>query len=141
MGKVKRYFDTSARSLPLVLCILAACAGPSKVTQEKKPTPGQAAAPSHKPRELIVFIPQTDDGAAGWFKLFARHPDLRMVIAMSPRFRHFEKDPALKAQALALQKSGRMELAMQLPNPPVLPLLVDTNSAKDAVAPGSPLPN
>jgi len=90
---------------------------------------------------MIVFIPQTDETAASWIKLFARHPSLRMVVALSPRFKRFEQDPALKAQILALQKAGKLELALQLPNAPFLPLIIDSNSARDALPPGSPLPN
>ena len=32
-------------------------------------------------------------------------------------------------------------MAVQLPNPPILPLLIDTNSAKDSLPVGSELPN
>jgi len=95
---------------------------------------------AHKPRELLVFIPQTDDVATAWIHVLAQHPKLRLVMAMSPRFHRFEKDPALKAQVVALEKSNRVELALQLPNAPFLPLLIDTNSAKDALPQGSSLP-
>jgi hypothetical protein len=74
---------------------------------------------------MIVYVPQTDDTAAGWVKWFTKNPNLRMVIAMSPRFAHPMKDPVLKSQFLALKKAGRLELALQLPNAPILPLIVE----------------
>lgn len=108
------------------------------------PAPGgpvQPAAPSGPPQQLLIFIPQTDEGASSWFKLFAQYPSLRMVIALSPRFIHFAKDPALRSRAVELQKAGRLELALQVPNPPFFPLLINTHSAKDALPPGASLPD
>ena len=55
-----------------------------------------------------------------WLKWFVKYPDLRLVIAMSPRFQRLAKDPALKAQFQALQKEGRLDIAMQIPNAPLL---------------------
>ncbi len=57
-----------------------------------------AVSANHPPREMIVYIPQTDDNAAAWLKWFVKYPDLRMVIAISPHFQHVAKDPHLKAQ-------------------------------------------
>src|SRR5437879_13116961 len=112
-------------AFPLALLagfMLGGCLGPppgelkkSAQTPEEKPAPqaGAGRTAPHKPRELLVFIPVTDEGAGNWLKVFARHPKLRMVIAMSPRFHRFDKDPALKGQFVALEKSGRVELALQ----------------------------
>jgi len=93
------------------------------------------------PHRLIIFIPQTDQAAASWLKLFEKHPPLRLVIAVSPRFQRLTQDPALKAKVQELQKAGRLELALQLPNPPFLPLLINTDAAKSALPPGSPVPH
>jgi len=90
---------------------------------------------------MLVYVPLSDDASASWVKWFVKHPTLRMVIAMSPRFQHISKDPHLKAQFLALQKEGRLEIAMQIPNAPILPLLIDSSSAKDALPPAAALPN
>jgi hypothetical protein len=76
-------------------------------------------------RMMILYVPQTDDGSAAWPKWFAKNPDLRMVIAMSPRFSRITKDPIVKSQLAALQKEGRLEMALQIPNAPILPLLLD----------------
>src|SRR5437879_5905730 len=103
--------------------LLVGCAAPTRVVQEKMPP--QAAAPSHPWRAMVVYIPQTDDTAALWPKWFAKYPDLRMVIAMSPRFSRIAKDPVVKSQLAALQKEGRLEVALQIPNAPILPLLVE----------------
>ena len=73
----------------------------------------------------MVYVPQTDDAAATWIKWFTKYPQLRMVIAISPRFVRIAKDPVLRSQILALKKEGRLELAMQIPNAPILPLLVE----------------
>src|SRR5258706_6925604 len=105
------------------LLFLAGCAVPRRAPEEK--TVPQAAAPSHPWREMIVYVPQTDDSAAVWLKWFVKHPNLRMVIAMSPRFQHIAKDPQIKSQLLALQKENRLELALQIPNAPILPLLLE----------------
>jgi hypothetical protein len=63
-----------------------------------------------------------------------------MVIAISPRFQRFAREPMLRLQALALQNKDRLELAMQLPNAPFLPLLINTDAAKAATPLGTPLP-
>jgi hypothetical protein len=81
---------------------------------------------SHPLREMLVYVPLTDEAAGTWLKWFVKYPDLRLVIAMSPRFQRLAKDPALKAQFLALQKEGRLDIALQIPNAPLLPLLVDS---------------
>jgi len=90
---------------------------------EEKTIP-EVVVPAHPQRDLLIFIPQTDDAAASWLKWFVKYPQLRMVIAMSPRFMHIVKDPHLKAQFQALQKQGRLDIALQIPNAPILPLLM-----------------
>src|SRR2546430_7800041 len=109
----------------LIVCVLflAGCAAPTVRREEKITPPG--AAPAHPWRMMIVYVPQTDDAAAAWLKWFTKTPSLRMVIAMSPRFAHLTKDPALRSQFLALKKAGRLEFALQLPNAPVLPLIIE----------------
>jgi len=74
---------------------------------------------------MLVYVPLADDSAAVWAKWFVKYPGLRLVIAMSPHFQHIAKDSLLKAKFQALQKEGRLEIAMQIPNAPILPLLVD----------------
>src|ERR1041385_6302251 len=103
----------------------------------KAPLPPTAPLPS---RQLIIFIPQTDQSALSWLKLYDKYPNLRMAIAVSPRFQRFTKEPALKDKVLALQKAGRLELALQLPNAPFLPLLINTDDAHAALPAGTPLP-
>jgi hypothetical protein len=149
LGKLKLY-NQSVRRFSESFCHwlgifflfwISGCATQAPRRPEKNsPSPTLVVA-SRKAQEMIVFVPQTDEGAAAWIKLYARHPSLRMVIAMSPRFKHFDGDPVLKSQILALQKSGRLELALQLPNAPFLPLIVDTNGAKEALPSRSPLPS
>jgi hypothetical protein len=117
---------------------LVGCAG-VQVSTSKQP-PGLAAIAPGPPRQVIIFIPQTDQAAMSWFKLFDRYPQLRMVIAMSPRFHRFDKEPLLKNKLTALLQAGRLELAMQIPNAPFLPLIINTDSAKAAIPPGTPLP-
>lgn len=97
-----------------------------------------AVAPAGR---MILYIPQTDQSALSWIKLFEKYPKLRMVIAMSPRFTRFAKEPALKDQMVNLQKAGRLELAVQIPNAPFLPLIINTEDARLAVPAGAPLPN
>jgi hypothetical protein len=128
------------RRLAIGLLLLAGCAAPTRVQNEKPATP-VAAVLAHPPRDMIVYVPQTDEAAAAWLKWFVKYPNLRMVIAMSPRFLRLTKEPALKAQVQTLIKQGRLELGLQIPNAPLLPLLVDTNSAKDALPAGSALPS
>ena len=132
------------RRLPwisLVFLVFAGCA----VQQPPTTKPGATNVPtpvpiaSHKPRQLIVFIPQTDDSIPGLFKIMAQHPTVRVVLAVSPKFARF-KTPELKSQAFALMKSGRLELALQIPNAPFLPLLMDSNSAKASLPAGAELP-
>ncbi len=74
---------------------------------------------------MIVYVPQTDDAAAAWIQWLTKNPNLRMVIAMSPRFAHIAKDPALRYELLMLKKAGRLEIALQLPNAPILPLIIE----------------
>ena len=118
--------------------LLDGCAAPGRIAEEKAVAPAAAAHPA---REMLVYVPLSDDACASWIKWFAKHPTLRMVIAVSPRFQRMAKDPHLKAQFLALQKEGRLEIAMQIPNAPILPLLVDSSSAREALPPAAALPN
>src|SRR5258708_4177749 len=139
---MKRFLECIGSFSVLVLMgFITGCATPPS-TVSKVPAPSVRTTPvTHPARAVLIFVPQTDDGAAGWMKWFDRHPNLRLVIAMSPRFTRFAKDPVLKAKAMALVRAGRLELALQLPNAPFLPLLIDTNSAKDAIPAGNSLPN
>src|SRR5258706_7299805 len=105
------------------LLLLAGCAAPPSIREEKGAP--STTVPPHPWRMMIVYVPQTDDAAAAWLKWFTKNPSLRMVIAMSPRFAHLTKDPALRSQFLALKKAGRLEFALQLPNAPVLPLIIE----------------
>ena len=111
----------------LVLTRLRCCADRSRTRKRSGlrtiAVPHSGAA--HPVREMLVYVPLTDDSAAVWTKWFVKYPGLRMVIAMSPRFLRIAKDPILKAKFLALQKDGRLEIAMQIPNAPILPLLVE----------------
>jgi len=84
-----------------------------------------ATFPTHPWHEMVVYVPQTDDAVASWLKWFTTYPALRMVIAMSPRFQHVANDPYLKAQIQTLMKDGRLGLALQIPNAPLLPLLIE----------------
>lgn len=124
------------------LLLAAGCAsrGPAVTTTSvaSQPAPFES---SHKLRSVILYVPQTDEGAAHWLELFAKHPSLRMAIAISPRFQKFAKDAVLRGKFIELQKAGRLELPLQLPNPPILPLLVDTQSARDALPAGYALPS
>ena len=122
------------------LILLAGCAAPIRV-QEGRPLPTAATVPYHPPREMLLYVPQTDEAAAVWLKWFTQYPDLRMVIAMSPRFLRLAKDAHLKAQFQGLQKTGRLEIALQIPNAPILPLLLDTFSARDSLGPAALIPN
>src|SRR5262245_8471871 len=119
---------------------IAGCAGITpKGQQVSPPKPGQptptpqtsSGAPTtgQPPRQTIIYIPQTDQAVGSWLKLFEKHSNLRMVIAISPRFQRFAKEAPLKERLLALQKERRLEMALQLPNAPFLPLLINTDSA------------
>jgi hypothetical protein len=103
--------------------LLAGCAVPSRVGEEKAARP--EIVPPHPLRTMIVYVPQTDEAAASWPKWFAKNPDLRMVIAMSPRFTRVAASPQLKAQLSSLEKAGRLEIGLQIPNAPILPLLIE----------------
>ena len=127
------------RRVFICVLLLNGCAAPTR-TPTKEITTAPTPLPAHAPRAMIVYVPQTDEAAAAWMKWFTQYPSLRMVIAMSPHFQRFSKDPLLKSQSQALVKAGRLEIALQIPNAPILPLLVDTNSAKDALPEVSALP-
>lgn len=123
----------------LATLILAGCA----TVPEKPLKPGEIMSDKEAakvPRQMIVYVPLTDEEAASWLTLFSRYPRLRMVVAISPRFRQFEKRPELKVQFDALLQAGRIEVALQLPNPPVLPLIIDSNSARESLSSGTSLP-
>jgi hypothetical protein len=130
------------RAAAAVLCLLFSAGCVRQATRQPEPPTAQLPpAPTHLPRQLMVYAPQTDEAAARAIGLFDRHPKLRMVLALSPRLKKFSADPAMKARVLQLHKDGRLEFGLQLPNAPLLPLIVDTNSAKDAVPAGATLPN
>jgi len=92
------------------------------------------------PRQMVVYVPLTDDDASSWLTLLSRYPRLRLVLAVSPRFRQFEKRPELKVQLDAMIQAGRIELALQLPNPPMLPLIMDSNAARESLPTAASLP-
>ncbi len=85
--------------------LLSGCAVPSRLGEQKAVVP-VAVVPAHPWREMIVYVPQTDDAAASWLKWFVKYPNLRMVIAMSPHFQHLAKDPALESAVSSASKSG-----------------------------------
>ncbi len=122
---------------------LTACAtkpgGPGALSPP--PTPPAVSTAGSGASVMLVLVPTTDENAAGWIQLLNRHRTLRAVLAISPRFKSFAADSPLKSQLMSLQKSGRLELALQLPNAPFLPLLIDTNVARDALGPDSALPD
>ncbi len=76
-------------------------------------------------RMMIIYVPQTDEAAANWLKWFDANPSLKMVIAFSPRFASLAKDATLKTRLQALEKEGRLEIALQIPNAPILPLIAE----------------
>jgi len=88
------------------------------------PTPSQ---------KLFVFIPQTEDQAVSVLKVLDRYPKLRMVWAVSPRSFRGAKQADIKARMQALEKEGRLALALQIPNAPLLPLLLNTADAQGAL--------
>jgi hypothetical protein len=127
----------------VILLFLLGCAVPSRREEPKRGpvAPASAPVPAQRERQLVVFIPQTDEAAANWLKWFAKWPELRMVIAVSPRFQKIAKDPILRLELQALLKQRRLEMALQIPNAPILPLLMDTTLGKDALPPGSEVPS
>jgi hypothetical protein len=110
------------RFLVFVL-FFSGCAVPQRTSQEAPPVSQALASPSNS--RIFVYVPQTDDAAAQWIKWFDTYPQLRMVIAVSPRFSKLVKDVAIKSRIDALVKEGRLELALQIPNAPLLPLLLE----------------
>src|SRR5581483_11058872 len=118
------------RMMACCLLLLAGCAVPKKTldtaspASEKASTPLPPSARTVLPvvdREMIVFVPQTDEAAGAWIKWFTKYSNLRMVIAVSPRFQHVAKDLGIRNQIQVLMKSGRLELGLQIPNAPILP--------------------
>ena len=97
---------------------------------ETGPATASSEAPGGTARRMVILIPQTDAEAPSWLGLLARYPHFRMVVALSPKFRQLANNPALKEQVLSWQKMGRLEIALQVPNPPILPLLIQTDSAR-----------
>ena len=92
-----------------------------------------------RPR-LLVWIPQTEDQTAAALKVIDRYPALRFVWAVSPRFFKTGKNSALKKDLQELEKTGRISVALQIPNAPFLPLLANTDEAKTAVPADTSLP-
>src|SRR5690242_14851825 len=101
--------------------------------KQQPPAVSETPTPTRAAHELLVMVPLTDTNAAGWLNVLETKPKLRLVLAVSPRFKHLAQNPALRNRLSALQKQGRVELALQLPNAPFLPLIMDTNAAKDAL--------
>src|SRR5215204_1517711 len=83
---------------------LAACASMQQKTPS--PTPTAAQTTPGVARQVIIYIPQNDQAAVQWLKLFEKYPNLRMVVALSPRFQRFAKEPLLKEKVLQLEKAG-----------------------------------
>jgi len=77
---------------------------------------------------LLIWVPQTDEGAASWIGFLDKHPTARLVLAVSPRFNRIQKDAEIKNRLLQLQTEGRLVLALQIPNAPHLPLLEDSGT-------------
>src|SRR5579863_366164 len=125
--------------IAIAILELAGRAGGIQVSSKQPPAKAAGVAPA-QPQQLIIFIPMTDQAASSWLKLFDRYPQLRMVIAVSPQFHRFVKDPILRDKFLALEQARRLEFALQIPNAPFLPLIINTDLAKSAVPPGMPLP-
>ena len=140
MRRVLASFLSSAALPALVAFGFGGCATPGPLPKSAGQTPPTVVAANHPSRRVIVLIPQSEESAVGLLHLLEKEPKLRMVLAVSPRFKVFAQDALLRARVQTLQKSGRIELAMQLPNAPLLPLIVNTNSAKDAVPAGTRLP-
>jgi hypothetical protein len=120
---------------------LASCAPTQQRTVPSAPAVMGATPAPTQARRVLIFLPQTDQSAGALLKSFEKYPSLRMVIAVSPRFQRFNKEPALKEAFLALHKAGHLEFALQLPNSPFLPLLINTDAATAATPPGTPLPS
>jgi hypothetical protein len=139
---MRRILESFSKSAPIALLALgfSGCVTPGGRARPSSTTAVPVVSSQHPPRRLFVFIPQTEESAISILKLFDKEPKLRLVLAVSPRFKKFSQDAALQARVQALLKQGKLELALQLPNAPLLPLVVDTNSAKDALPAGAPLP-
>src|SRR4051812_6923097 len=110
---------------------LGGCATPSPTALKAQPaaTSTSPSAPATTPaaagtsKQVIIYIPQNDQSAGSWMKLFERSPQQKLSTAFSPGFGRFPKEPPLRDRLIALQREGRLELALQLPNAPFLPLL------------------
>src|SRR6266853_1137410 len=98
------------RYIALLFVLLAACAAPKHIPPQQALPP--AGAPAHPPRAVLIYIPQSDENAGAWLKWFAKYPDLRMVVAVSPRFQRFGREPLIKDAVQALIKGKRLELAL-----------------------------
>ncbi len=96
---------------------------------------------AEKPQQMYVFVPRTDDQAARWLAILNDNPGLKLVLGISPAFNKLNADPALRQGLLNLQKAGRIQIALQIPNAPVLPLIINSDEARYSLPPGSPLPN
>ncbi len=92
------------------------------------------------PASWVLYVPLSETTAASSLRLFDRYPQWKMVLAVSPRFHKLIQDPLLKTKIETLEQQGRLELALQLPNAPVLPLLVNSDSARLTMSPGVSLP-
>ena len=91
----------------------------------------RADAPANA--RLLVWIPQTDEHTAAALKILDHHPNLRVVWAISPRFLRAAKDAPLREQLKQWDQQGRIRLALQIPNAPLLPLVYNTDDARGAI--------
>jgi len=89
---------------------------------------------------IIVVVPQTEAAAIQAIKSVDKIPSLRLVLALPSRFHRLAKDPLIAPIFYRLVDAGRLELAIQISNPPLLPLLIDTDEAKRTLPPGTDLP-
>lgn len=136
-----RFVKTRAWALGAVLAsaLMAGC-GTAPKKEEAPVPPSDIPRAGHIYRHLIVFCPLTDEDVQSWLSLLQTYPRLRMVLAVSPRFKVIEKNAEWRLALEEGVKAGRLELALQLPNPAILPLLIDSNSARESLPPGTPLP-
>lgn len=105
------------------ILLLSGCAVPKREFVREGAV-SQAPAPV-VPRMMLFYVPQSEESAAVWLKWFEIYPDLRLTLAVSPRFALIAKDKTLRTKIDTLVKAGRLELALQIPNAPILPLLLE----------------
>lgn len=91
------------------------------------------AADPALPKRLLVWVPQTEDQAPLVLKVLDEQPALRLVWAVSPRFFRLPKDVEIRNRLKELEAQGRIALALQIPNGPLLPLLDDRDTQQHVV--------